>query len=461
MRALALELNDAALCVARPGEILASEPAEVAAGPEGLCFGEPARRVSRLSPQRANDRYWSELSQEPLPRALPGAKTAADLVHAQLAQLWDRHRGDAEGAVLVVPGGLGRQKLSLLLGIAEASGIPVRGLVDAAVAASTRDYPGWESVHVELGLHAVGLTRLQRLAAGEAGATGPAVAARSYESVCPLGLSALRERWARRIAAAFVAQTRFDPLSDGGHEQRLFDALPGWLETLAAESAASLELEAAGTTRRARVSRAELVATGAEVYEPVARRLAALREAGGGLAVRVGPVLAALPGLIEGLATIPGLRVVRLAPGAGALGALARIDAASSPAGRLALVTRLPWSEPPGELPALGPDEHAGSEPATHLVVRGVAHPIGEPGLGLRVGAAGELFVQGGEAARRCEAVLRRGERGVVLRCAASLPLLRNGDAPGAEEVLLAPGDRLSVRGSAHEAQLVRVLDGA
>ena len=47
---------------------------------------------------------------------------------------------------------------------------------------------------------------------------------------------ALDAVWAHTIAETFVRRTRFDPLHDGASEQRMFDALPGWLARLATDA---------------------------------------------------------------------------------------------------------------------------------------------------------------------------------------------------------------------------------
>ena len=127
--------------------------------------------------------------------------------------------------------------LGLLLGIASACEMPVAGLVDAAVVACNRPYPGWDSIHVEAQLHGFGLTQIGRTRSGDE------AVAESFETVSQIGVARLHERWARRIAAVFIAQTRFDPLSEGKTEQRLFDALPDWLEAFGSLPSATVEFD--------------------------------------------------------------------------------------------------------------------------------------------------------------------------------------------------------------------------
>jgi biopolymer transport protein ExbD len=74
-----------------------------------------------------------------------GVEELPSLVSAALAGRSD--------AVLVVPGAYHSQQLGLLLGLAQECGMPVRALVDAAVAATHRPYPDRQLVYVDAGLH--------------------------------------------------------------------------------------------------------------------------------------------------------------------------------------------------------------------------------------------------------------------------------------------------------------------
>ena len=55
---------------------------------------------------------------------------------------------------------MGVSNLALLLGIAANSASPWSGLVDAAVAATRREYRNAVPVHVDISLHSASLTRL-------------------------------------------------------------------------------------------------------------------------------------------------------------------------------------------------------------------------------------------------------------------------------------------------------------
>lgn len=453
MITLAIELNDAAIAVARADGLIATEPGCAIEAGDGLVFGEAALRSSRLRPRDANDRYWAELATRPLARPLSSAKSSADLAHAQLLQLWKQNGEAIDEVLLAVPGSFDREKLGLLLGIADACGMRVTGLVDAAVAACPCPYPGWDSIHVEAQLHGIGLTRIGH---AQRGGGGEAVA-ETFETVSQTGVAQLRERWARRIAAAFVAQTRFDPLSDGKNEQHLFDALPGWLEAFRGLQTATVEFDVGQATKSIRLARHELVIEAADVYDRLADRVAAARRPGRGLAVRVGSILAGLPGATERLAQIAGVRVIELPAGAGALGALACAkDVRTTPA-ETALVKSLGWRAPAGRLPALRPDELDDSaSDATHLLIRITAHPIGEGGLNLRFGEARRLEIIAASGHDLTDFALRRSGGELQLECAGDLGVLVN-EKPAESGTRLHSGDRIGIAGSTEEARLITV----
>jgi hypothetical protein len=462
MTTLAIELNDASIAVARSDDRIATARSDGLIATElgcaietgdGIAFGDAALRSSRLRPRDANNRYWADLGVGPLARPISRAKSAADLAHAQLLQLWRQFGEATDEVLLAVPGSFHREKLSLLLGIANACEMPVTGLVDAAVAACPCPYPGWDSIHVEAYLHEFGITRI---GFSQRGGVDEAIA-ESFETVNRIGVVQLRERWARRIAAAFVAQTRFDPLSDGKTEQRLFDALPDWLEAFGSLPSATVEFDVGQATRSIQFARKDFVAEAADVYDRLADRVAAARRTGRGLAVRVGSVLAGLPGAKERLAQIAGVRIVELPAGAGALGALACAKDIRSRPGETALVKSIGWRAPAGQLPALRPDELDDSlSEATHLLIRDTAHPIGDENLNLRFGEAGQLQISAGSGDDRTDCALRRSGGGLQLEYAGDVGVLVNAK-PAEPGTRLHSGDRIAVAGSTEEAQLITV----
>ena len=114
--------------------------------------GLAARRRARLGPRLVHNRFWCELETTPLRRPFPGELSHADLAHAHLAAVWREVGAAAEGVILAAPGSCSERQLGLILGIARACGMPVTGLVDAAVTAADGS-AGRRLLHVDLQLH--------------------------------------------------------------------------------------------------------------------------------------------------------------------------------------------------------------------------------------------------------------------------------------------------------------------
>jgi len=331
---LVLELNDAEIRAALGDEVVAVEPGYALLDGETLVTGIEAVRAVRLKPRQVFDRFWADLNQAPLPRPHPRAGSLADLAFAQLSSLWSRFGAGVDEVVFVVPGSYRRDQLGLLLGMAEACGIPARGLVDAAVASSQRRYPGRTLAHIDAGLHGVVVTLLGQ---------DDGVSRQTVESTATVGLSALRERWLAAIADTFVIQTRFDPLHDAEAEQALFDHLPASLEALRQRDATRIEVEIRGVRLGAELKRSDLAAAADDLYASLVALLRLVHPADSPLVLQVSHRLAHLPGLLEKLAESSDLETVLVSPEAACEGALSRLDEIRTRDGR-EFVRRLSWT---------------------------------------------------------------------------------------------------------------------
>ena len=334
MSAIAIELNDAEIRVARNDRIVAVEPGCAVLEDDGLLLGEAAHRVARLRPERHNDRFWANLSQDRLPRAHPQAHSPADLAFAQLTSIWKRFGADTEQVVFVVPGSFEREQLGLLLGISEAGAIPVAGLVAGAVASSERPHPERQLAHLDLGLHGAVLTAL-----GQEGSCS----IQAVESTASVGLAALRERWVTCIAAAFLSQARFDPLHDADAEQALFDSLPACFERFQARDSTRLEIEIRGIRYEAELKRSVLTDAAEPMYATLLGLLRRSWPDSNRLALQVSHRLAILPGFLDALASEPQLEVTPVEPDAACLNALDRLEDICVRGAPLSLVRRLSW----------------------------------------------------------------------------------------------------------------------
>ena len=166
--------------------------------------------------------------------------SAADLVMQQLEQMWRAAGGGASELYVAVPPYMDAASLGLFLGIAGEIGLPVTGMVDAAVGATRREYRNQAPVHIDLSLHTATITRL--------GQQGAAQSERA-EVLDDCGTFALFDGWLNTVAEAFVQQSRFDPLHTAETEQKLLDRLGGWLSEAARADNVSMQVEYGGTSR--------------------------------------------------------------------------------------------------------------------------------------------------------------------------------------------------------------------
>jgi len=371
MARFALYPNDAGVTLLDEQRIVYRQPGYAHLDGAELTLGNAAFRKARIDPRGIQHRYWSELSVEPLNDRRFEHLSSADLVSRQLEELWAETGGSGHDLVIAVPGYFSNERLGLLLGIAADLGIPVAGMVDAAVAATRREYKEAVPVHVELGLHAATLTRI--------GQSGAASAERS-EVLEDCGLYAMYDTWLRVVAEAFVQQSRFDPLHAADTEQMLLDQLARWMADASHQSSVVLELSYGGLDHRAEVESLALVNAVAPIYQTLASRLRALFRAGETPALQVTDRVARLPGLSEQLKARVGGEVFALESGATARGALARLRDATPGAGAVSLRRQLPWDQAAFTVEADESEEGAAGVP-THLLFHHTAYAIGDGSL--------------------------------------------------------------------------------
>jgi len=447
MATFALELNDAALAVARDGDVQLRGPGYAALQGRGLLLGESARSVLRASPRLASRRHWAQLADAPLALPLGDCASAADLVHRHLAEL---AAGQGDTAVLAVPPAWTPEQLGLLLGLVEELPLTVAGVVDSAVAASRRPWPGRTLWHLEAGLEGAWITRMGQ---EEGARAGPRTA------VPRLGIEALERGCADFIARRFVATSRFDPLHDARCEQLLFDALPGWLAAAAREDRVPMALESGGNRFEAELDSRELRERVARLCEPLTRQLRSLVSPREPAVIQLHHRLADFPGVVEALLMLPACTVVLLEPGAAARGAL-RLRPAAVAGGGYALVSALPFDQPPGEAAAAVP---AGTHAApTHLVHEGRAWRLGTEALQIGTELAeGEYGIRldsrwQGVSRRHCALRLEGGR--LLLHDQSRYGTLLNGHPVEGAAVLQA-GDVIGVGRPPREFTLVAEVD--
>ena len=403
MSLLALHLNDAGLLLTDGERILCREPGFALLEDDAIVMGREAWAVASLKPRRIQNHYWAELSTRPLTDRRFQHLTAADLASKQLESLWKRVAKPGDKLVFAVPACMSNDSLGLLLGIAMDLEIPVVGMVDAAVAATRREYVNAVPVHVDLSLRSAMLTRL--LQDGQSQLERTAVIEES-------GMLDLYDIWLRVIAETFVQQSRFDPLHTAETEQVLQDSILDWLGLAMTRPSVPIEIEYRGITHQAQIDSLELVSAAAPVYQNIVSNLRALYRAGETPALQLSDRAARMPGLADTLRARVGGEVFVLEPGATGRG-LARRWSEQRSASTVTLVRHLPWDQ---SRITVELDAADGGALPTHVLLSDRATPVGSEALVLGTQPAdGERWLDlgqdvAGASRRHCEIVVANGQ---------------------------------------------------
>jgi hypothetical protein len=360
---LAVHLNDAGISVQDEARLLYREPGFALLDDDQLTTGKAAFSQARVKPRRIHNGYWSDLQTVPLPDRRFHHLSAADVVSRQLEQIWQQVSGD--DMIVAVPAYMGTANLSLFLGIAAELDIPVAGMVDAAVAATRREYKDAVPVHVDLSLHSAILTRLAQ--------SGQVAVDRSVV-IDDCGMIALFDAWIAVIAESFVQQSRFDPLHTAETEQMLQDKLKDWLTVAAGSDSVTMEVEYRGIKHEAVLESLELVATAAPFYHRIVSSLRALYRADESPALQLSDRAARMPGLADILKARVGGEIYLLEPGATARGLLARCREMKAGDAAVSLVRKLPWDQSPVAAEESGTLRHGGHP--THVLFDNRAYAI-------------------------------------------------------------------------------------
>lgn len=368
MTLLAAHLNDAGLLLTDGERILCREPGYAWLKDDGLVTGREAWANASLEPRRIQNHFWDDLRTAPLMDARFQHLTAADLVSRQLETLWQRVAKPGDRLALAVPGYMNNENLGLLLGIALDLDIPVVAMVDAAVAATRRQYTNAVPVHVDLSLHSAMLTRL--LQEGQAQYERSAVVAES-------GMLDLYAIWLRVIAESFVQQSRFDPLHTAQTEQMLQDRILEWLAVASSRDSVPMAIEYRGIAHEAEISSLDFVTAATPVYQNIVSNLRALYRAGETPALQLSDRAARMPGLADTLQARVGGEVFLLEPGATARG-LVRRCAETRAGTAVSLARHLPWDQAPVSVDVGG---RQGAAQPTHILLGNNAVSVGGEAL--------------------------------------------------------------------------------
>jgi FHA domain len=457
MAVVAIEIDDAGVTAIRDGaeDPVTPSPGYALYDRKGLTTGWAAAREARLLPRNCCTRFWDQLDRAPLREPFPHGLTHADLAHAHLRSVWNEMKEDVDRAILLVPPWYTESELALLLGISRACGIPVTGMVDSTLAASL-GVEGDSAIHLDIHLHratAVRVTRADRLRRGQV---------RSDEDI---GLIPLMNSWAGFLSEKLVQETGFDPLHSAPTEQRLYDSIPGILDSLREKATETMTLESVDGEHSIGVERNELAEVASSGYRSLLELAQSLTR-GDQPALRISSRLAGLPGFAEMLAAEVGPDVVPLPPGIASQSVLRHRNHLPHRAGNdgaIPFVVSLALEDPSADAavtPQPGTLLEMAERPPTHILWEGVAHSIDpEPfSIGIAIGDGSRGLNLSGAVAgisrRHCS--IRRIEGRVVVEDYSRYGSYLNGRRVEGKALLRA-GDRLRLGTPGIEIQLIEV----
>ena len=447
MTLIATHLNDAEISVIDSERVFYREPGFALFEGDQLTIGTDAYNAARLKPRRIHSDFWSNIQTQALTDLRFQHLSTADLVSRQFEQAWGKAAAHGDRLVIAVPAYMDSANLSLFLGIAAEFEIPVVAMVDAAVAATRREYTGAVPVHVDLSLHSTTLTRMSQ--------NGQAQIDRSVV-VEESGLLVLYDAWLRTIAEAFVQQSRFDPLHTAETEQLMQNYLSTWLSTAASGNTVQLEIEYRGITHKAELDSLRVAEAAAPVYQRIVSSLRALYRAEETPAIQLSDRAARMPGLAEMLQARVGGETYLLEPGATARGLLARCRDMQRSEGGVSLIRQLPWDQSPVEAETHEAPVQAGVP--THILSGNSAYVLDAQPLVLGSQAVGTErcidFQQEMPGVSRRHCVLQQENGQVVVRDFSRYGTFLNGHRIDSSAVLQV-GDTIRVGTPGHELRLI------
>ncbi len=370
MSLLAAHINDAGITVYGDRGILYREPGFALLEDDGLVTGAAAYLNARLKPRRIHSHFWSDLRTDPLTDNRFRHLSSADLVSEQLEKLWAEVSSAGDRMIVAVPPYMNSENLGLFLGIALELKIPVVAMVDAAVAATRREYPGAVPVHVDLSLHSACLTRLSQNTQAQVEKSAVVEGA---------GYVAMLDAWIKAIASEFVKQSRFDPLHTAETEQLMQDRLPEWLNRAGADKRVELVIDYRGIEHRADIDLLSLIDAVDPVYQRIVSQLRAIYRADETPALQLSDRAARLPGFADTLKARVGGEVFLLEAGATGRGLVARCREMQRSTDNVSLLRQLPWDQAAATL-TVETAEEAGGRPS-HVLFGSRAFEIGNSPL--------------------------------------------------------------------------------
>ncbi len=482
MSVIGLELCDAGLQAARSvetgPEVLdlgggeTGWPAVVCQQPEGFRFGPDAEAMWFTHPREASHLFLENLSHETSDLTPP---KGAPLSFSQLAFYFlsdyvkrvAARAGSPGKVVLAVPGRFLRdnaveeQTIGLLLGMARELDLPLIRIVDMACAAlggtAARELPqGSPILHVDVHLHAAEISVLRQetqLVRGH------------YVHVPQTGYAPILRHLKNAMGNRFLRHTAFDIHEDRRLEQAFYQQTkdfflgPGRLE-----KEYLYQINTGQRSYQMPVTRTQLAADLQAFDQALVQNVVSVAHDQEihpeRCVISLTDRAARLDGLEARLRSAGFTRILRLRPGAAALGAAALgtgwpavEDLGDVPIESTVPLTLTSAHELPVEVSFQRPASPAGRPGPTHVVIDGIGHPIGENGL-----VIGTRHTHSAVDVKLPENFDLVGDYAVqIARDGTRLRLEFSDGNAGPTPVDLVAGDRLSLFGGGQSAELLFV----
>jgi hypothetical protein len=297
-----IEINDAQLRGYIDTQLAADSPGYAVMDGNNLLIGNEGVKNARLLPRWTNNRFWNQLSTDPIPNATQAIRHHADLAFAHLESVW-QSLNEATEVILAVPGFYSRQQLGLLLGMARESNIPVTGMIDSSLASTSGEPIGNTILHLDIFLHRTVLTILT---------VDETLRRVDTVTVAETGLFTLWDRWANIIANQFIQAHRYDPMHQAVSEQVLYDQLPAWIQNLSPSQTNSFELNVGNNRHAVAVSQEQLLTACSTVYPQIVQTVRDRIPRGDAVQLFLSHRFRGFPGLSESLDLIDNAQIILL-----------------------------------------------------------------------------------------------------------------------------------------------------
>ncbi len=263
-----IELNDSAVTVSDESGLLVRSPGFALVGDRGLEVGRAAEQQARLRPTSSFNKFWHQLSLEPLGYSIGNIRHFADLAYAHLLHVAEE--AELEGDVIfAVPGNFTSQQLGILLGIARQCPFSPVGVVDAALASTVKLVNRPTLMFADIQLHQALLTRFSIIDGH--------LQRESVVQIPEAGLQNFYNLVMQLATGLFIQQCRFNPQHDAATEQQLYNAVPGWLAEFGENrSSLLMELKTSTAVHQAKLPWETLLQRLADFYSRISQQIASV-----------------------------------------------------------------------------------------------------------------------------------------------------------------------------------------